>query len=222
MRDYNHWYTIGCLSGPLPRAEHRVTLAEEIDRNGMPVARLDYTRCDNDRRTSPTPTTSSTNPAGRRSAGHPRDRSLRASRRRLRHVNHTRYRSDRLRPPHLGVPSMFGCDGSVMPTQGSANPALTVMGARLPLRRTAAGHPTQPLGEVHLNREAISMLFQFIFRTRTPGAPVLALCGPASGTGALPWGSRVLTHPSGCAASRSLRQIPPTLPCAAISSFGAL
>ncbi len=26
-----------------------------------------------------------------------------------------------------GVPNLFVCDGSVMPTQGSANPALTVM-----------------------------------------------------------------------------------------------
>ena len=31
MRDYNHWYTIGCLSELLPQAENRVTLAEETD-----------------------------------------------------------------------------------------------------------------------------------------------------------------------------------------------
>ena len=33
-----------------PHAENRVTLAEETDRHGLPVARFDYTQCDNDKR----------------------------------------------------------------------------------------------------------------------------------------------------------------------------
>ena len=49
MRDYNHWSTLGVLCELLPQPENRVTLAEETDRHGMPVARMDYTQCDNDR-----------------------------------------------------------------------------------------------------------------------------------------------------------------------------
>src|SRR4051794_34662158 len=49
MRDYNHWTTLGVLCELLPQPENRVTLADEPDRHGMPVARFDYTQCDNDR-----------------------------------------------------------------------------------------------------------------------------------------------------------------------------
>ena len=49
MRDYNHWATLGALSELLPRADNRVTLADERDTFGMPIARFDYTQCDNDR-----------------------------------------------------------------------------------------------------------------------------------------------------------------------------
>src|SRR5919106_6889847 len=49
MRDYNHWTTLGLLCELLPRAENRVTLAGETDQHGMPVARFDYSQCDNDR-----------------------------------------------------------------------------------------------------------------------------------------------------------------------------
>ena len=49
MRDYNHWTVLGVLCELLPHADNRVTLADEMDRFGMPVARFDYTQCDNDR-----------------------------------------------------------------------------------------------------------------------------------------------------------------------------
>src|SRR5213075_956384 len=50
MRDYNHWAVLGVLNELLPLAENRVTLAEEKDGNGMPVAYFHYSQCDNDRR----------------------------------------------------------------------------------------------------------------------------------------------------------------------------
>jgi choline dehydrogenase-like flavoprotein len=128
MRDYNHWYTIGVLSELLPRAENRVTLAAETDRHGMPVARLDYTQCENDRA------------------------NIAYAKGKLHEILHAAEAQDILqidRYAHLvggcamsdasergvidsdhrawGVPNLFIADGSVMPTQGSANPALTIM-----------------------------------------------------------------------------------------------
>lgn len=49
MRDYNHWATIGVLNELLPRPNNRVTLADETDQYGIPVARFDYSRCENDK-----------------------------------------------------------------------------------------------------------------------------------------------------------------------------
>ncbi len=49
MRDYNHWTTIGVLNELLPHAENRVTLDTETDPYGIPVARFDYSRSENDK-----------------------------------------------------------------------------------------------------------------------------------------------------------------------------
>ncbi len=129
MRDYNHWYTLGVLSELLPRPDNRVTLAEERDRNDIPVARLDdYTQCDNDR----------ANVAYAKArlleimdaAGAQETLTID----RYAHLVGGCAMSDS--PGHgvvnsdhraWDVPNLFIADGSVMPTQGSANPALTIM-----------------------------------------------------------------------------------------------
>jgi choline dehydrogenase-like flavoprotein len=128
MRDYNHWTVLGVLSELLPLAGNRVTLADEQDRHGMPVARFDYSQCDNDR-------------ANIAFARHTLERILDAG-----------GAQDTLtidRYAHLvggcrmgaspetsvidrdhrvwGIPNLYVADGSVMPTQGAANPALTIM-----------------------------------------------------------------------------------------------
>jgi choline dehydrogenase-like flavoprotein len=128
MRDYNHWFTLGALSELLPRAENRVTLADETDGHGMPVARMDYTQCDNDRA------------------------NIAAAKQTLHDIWEAAGAQDVLtidRYAHLvggcrmgtspeasvvdadhrawGVDNLFIADGSVLPTQGSANPALTIM-----------------------------------------------------------------------------------------------
>jgi len=128
MRDYNHWFTLGVLNELLPHPDNRVTLADESDRHGVPIARMDYSQSDNDRA------------------------NIAYSKRVLHEIWEAAGAQDTLtidRYAHLvggcrmgtspeesvidvdhrawGVPNLFIADGSVMPTQGSANPALTIM-----------------------------------------------------------------------------------------------
>ena len=128
MRDYNHWAVLGALCELLPRPENRVTLADETDQFGMPLVRFSYTQCDNDRD------------------------SIAYAKRVISRIWEAAGAQDILtidRYAHLvggcrmgidpetsvvdadhrvwGVPNLFVCDGSVMPTQGAANPALVIM-----------------------------------------------------------------------------------------------
>jgi choline dehydrogenase-like flavoprotein len=128
MRDYNHWSTIGVLNELLPDPENRVTLAQDSDPYGMPVARFDYSRSENDKA------------------------NMAYSKEILNGILHAAGAQDILtiqRYAHLvggarmgrtpedsvvnsdhriwGVPNVFVADGSVCPTQGSATPALTIM-----------------------------------------------------------------------------------------------
>jgi len=129
MRDYNHWYTLGILSELLPLSENRVTVAHgETDQNGLPVARMDYSQCENDRK----------NIAYAKQILHDIFEAAGAqdvlvTERYAHLVGGCRMGSDPGRSvvdaDHRAweVPNLFIADGSVMPTQGSANPALTIM-----------------------------------------------------------------------------------------------
>jgi choline dehydrogenase-like flavoprotein len=128
MRDYNHWFALGALSELLPHPDNRVTLADELDAHGMPVARMDYTQSANDRA------------------------NIAAAKQTLHDIWEAAGAQDVLaidRYAHLvggcrmgtapeasvvdadhragGVPNLLIADGSVMPSQGAANPALTIM-----------------------------------------------------------------------------------------------
>jgi len=129
MRDYVHWATIGVLCEFLPRPENRVTLdPEEVDRRGIPIARFSYSQCENDKALMAAGTEKMTEilqaagaedtvtikryahlVGGARMAADERhgvvDRNLRS----------------------FAVENLYITDGSVMPTQGAANPALTIM-----------------------------------------------------------------------------------------------
>jgi choline dehydrogenase-like flavoprotein len=128
MRDYNHWYTLGVLCELLPRPDNRVTLDERMDRHGMPIARMDYSQCENDR----------ANIAYAKGVLHRIWEAAGAQDvltiDRYAHLvggcrMGTAPESSVVDADHRawGVPNLFVADGSVMPTQGSANPALTIM-----------------------------------------------------------------------------------------------
>jgi choline dehydrogenase-like flavoprotein len=128
MRDYNHWTVLGVLAEFLPQPENRVTLADEVDANGVPVAHFNYSQCENDMAlttfakrilaeiwdgASAQDTLTIDRYAhlvgGARMGFTPGDSVVDA--------NHRVW----------DVENLFVVDGSVMPTQGAANPALAIM-----------------------------------------------------------------------------------------------
>ncbi|MEO9254043.1 MAG: GMC family oxidoreductase [Tepidiformaceae bacterium] len=128
MRDYNHWSVLGALCELLPLPDNRVTLAGENDRNGMPIARFDYSQCDNDRANIAYATRIMK--AIWEYAGAQDILTIE----RYAHLiggcrMGTRPENSVVDPEQRvwGVPNLFVNDGSVCPTQGSANPALTIM-----------------------------------------------------------------------------------------------
>ena len=128
MSDYVHWSCLGALCEFLPRPENRVTLAGEKDSYGLPVARFSYSQCDNDR-------------ALARAAQSVMEDILSAAgadevitiQRYAHLVGGARMAADERHGVvdrycrSFAVPNLYITDGSVLPTQGSANPALTIM-----------------------------------------------------------------------------------------------
>jgi choline dehydrogenase-like flavoprotein len=128
MRDYNHWFTLGVLSELLPHPDNHVTLASETDRHGMPIARMDYSQSDNDRANiayAKQVLATIWEAAGAQDTlTIDRYAHLVGGCRMGASPEHSVIDSDHRA---WGVANLFIADGSVMPTQGSANPALTIM-----------------------------------------------------------------------------------------------
>lgn len=128
MSDYVHWATLGALCELLPQAENRVTLADEHDRNGLPVAHFSYTQCDNDKQLIAAATAVMEDVL--RAAGAEEVITIKRS---AHLVGGARMGASReegvvdARCRSFAVPNLLVTDGSVLPTQGSANPALTIM-----------------------------------------------------------------------------------------------
>jgi choline dehydrogenase-like flavoprotein len=128
MRDYVHWAALGALCEYLPRPGNRVTLADETDRHGLPVAHFAYTRGDNDRALHQAATASME--AILKAAGATevmtidRYAHLVGGARMATHAAGGVVDADHR---VFGLPNLYVVDGSVLPTQGAANPALTIM-----------------------------------------------------------------------------------------------
>ena len=128
MSDYVHWSCLGALCEFIAQPENRVTLSQERDRHGLPVANFSYSQCENDA-------------ALMRAAQGVMEDILRAAGAdevitidRYAHlVGGARMAADEQHGVVDGncrtfaVPNLYITDGSVLPTQGSANPALTIM-----------------------------------------------------------------------------------------------
>jgi choline dehydrogenase-like flavoprotein len=147
MRDYNHWATIGVLNELLPHPDNRVTLADDVDRLGLPVARYDHSLGENDRANIAYST--EVIDGILRAAGAQEILTIR----RYAHLiggarMGTGPEDSVVDRDHRSwaVPNLLVCDGSVCPTQGAANPALTIMAlaSRLAERLATGGVEARP------------------------------------------------------------------------------
>jgi choline dehydrogenase-like flavoprotein len=142
VRDYVHWATIGVLCEFLPLPGNRVTLdPDQRDRHGIPVARFDYSQCDNDRALMD---------AGSRvmsdilaAAGAEDTVTIKRYAHLVGGCRMGATERDGVVDRDLrsfAVDNLYVTDGSVLPTQGAANPALTIMAlaARCADRLTSA------------------------------------------------------------------------------------
>lgn len=127
MMDYNHWSTLGVLGEILPAYDNKIELAEEKDDFGLPVAHVTFSLHENDHKMI------------RFAVKKVEEILLAAGAKEV--VEEQRYAhlvgAARMgtRPENSivdgfcrthDIANLFICDGSVFPTQGSANPGLTI------------------------------------------------------------------------------------------------
>ena len=127
LMDYNHWATLGVLGEILPWPDNRVELAQEKDQFGIPVPKVTFNLYDNDKKLIE---------FGKKTV---KDVMWAAGAEEV--VQESRYAHlvgaarmgsdpassvvDKYGRTH-DIANLFVCDGSVLPTQGSANPGLTI------------------------------------------------------------------------------------------------
>lgn len=128
LSDYVHWACLGALCEFLPQPANRVTLADEKDRHGIPIAHFSYSQCDNDRALAKAAQAVMEELLGAAGADEvitiQRYAHLVGGARMAADERHGVVDSD---CRSFAIPNLLIADGSVLPTQGSANPALTIM-----------------------------------------------------------------------------------------------
>lgn len=127
LDDYAHWGLLATLGDVLPDPDNRVTLADDVDDNGIPVAHVTFSYGDNDRALIE---------RARRDATRVME-AAGASRILFNDGNHHVLGTCRMgADPATSVvdpdcrshdiANLWICDGSVLPTIGSVNPSLTI------------------------------------------------------------------------------------------------
>ena len=128
IQKYNHVAGLKIVGEFMPQARNRVTLAEEKDQYGLPMARVTYSQCDNDKRLiaySLRFMRQAMDAAGARDTFDQADDTC--------HLGGTARMG---RDPASSVVdadcrswdirNLFVCDGSAFPTVGGVNPSLTI------------------------------------------------------------------------------------------------
>jgi choline dehydrogenase-like flavoprotein len=143
LDEYSHWASVAVLGEVLPHPDNRVTLADENDEHGLPVARVTFSYGENDR---------ALQAAGQELATQVVDASGATKTLRSQGFPHILGTCRMGNDPETSVvgpdcrshdvPNLWICDGSVFPTGGAANPSLTIEAvatrtARLALERSA-------------------------------------------------------------------------------------
>jgi choline dehydrogenase-like flavoprotein len=127
MMDYNHWAALGLMGEILPHRDNRVELAEETDQFGLPAAKVTFSLHENDKKLI--------------DFGKAKVMEVMTAAGAKEVVQEARYAHlvgaarmgndpassvvDQYGRSH-DIANLFICDGSIMPTQGSANPGLTI------------------------------------------------------------------------------------------------
>ena len=127
MMDYNHWAALGVLGEILPWEDNRVELADETDRYGLRVARVTFRLHENDKKISRAGTAKTTEvlyAAGAEEVVEEARYAHLVGGARMGNDPATSV-TDKWGRTH-DISNLFVCDGSLLPTQGSANPGLTI------------------------------------------------------------------------------------------------
>ena len=128
MQRYNHVAGLKIVGEYMPQERNRVTLAEETDELGLPVARVTYSWCDNDKRLNRHALDfmgRALSAAGARDIWEQEDDTC--------HLNGSCRMGDDPRTSVVDadcrswdIDNLWICDGSVFPTVGGVNPSLTI------------------------------------------------------------------------------------------------
>jgi choline dehydrogenase-like flavoprotein len=127
MMDYNHWAALGVLGEILPWEDNRVQLADETDHYGLRVAKITFKLHENDKKIAKFgvgKTTEIMYAAGAQEVVEEARYAHLVGGARMGKDPRTSV-ADSFGRTH-DIPNLFVCDGSLLPTQGSANPGLTI------------------------------------------------------------------------------------------------